>query len=447
MIMALIAGADTEAMTKSSAGIQTGNIAVDKPKPRIQFTGKAGVTYFEQLMMKRHRYDPMFLSKSLHYTKRGEAEISSTDNERDLPLDEADTPSEFNIFYSCEEFESPANVADDVYREEYYPSTNLDFSVADTVEIVEVDVGQVGPSADPRDVTVEVSQPLAEYNQGPVKVGSYSKKMETKLSKTNNVKSAKKKQIQSSRPKSKASRPKSVVSRESSTTPVAPSSSRSLSKTSIQESVKKAWTQSSSQTKLSQFFLQGVEPSDNGVKDSSADLIERKYQSPVIHTSTLPSTIWLPDNSTSTATALTNEINPATDVPPLMFKPHSHNLTKLSHDFHIESDDDNDDIIDELGVSVSNVDNWDCERRERDEEDDQALENLAWELSSTIESEGRLTRCESEMEGDVDFLATTPTPQSEGEDETTFHLTDLSQVMSEFELYMHQQAALDQDSD
>ena len=98
-------------------------------------------------------------------------------------------------------------------------------------------------------------------------------------------------------------------------------------------------------------------------------------------------------------------------------------------------------------LSVSNVEDCDIwERQEQDEEDDTALENLAWELASTVECEGRLTRCESELvEGEGDGDVTTP-PSSLGvaDDQGPFPLTDLSQVMSEFELYMNQQSDVEQ---
>ena len=57
----------------SSAGTQAGppaggTLAVEKGKPQIQFSGKSGVSYFEQLMMKRHRYDPACLSRAAKHT-------------------------------------------------------------------------------------------------------------------------------------------------------------------------------------------------------------------------------------------------------------------------------------------------------------------------------------------------------------------------------------------
>ena len=427
----------------SSAGIQTGNVSVAKPNPQIQFSGKSGVTYFEHLIMKRHRYDPMFLSKASYSTKRSEL---GPLNDRELPLDKTATPSEFNIFYSPEEvIESPQNTMNDTFHEKF--NQPISSSVADTVQITELEVGQLVHSARPKDVTINLSQPLTGQDHGGVKEEN-SVKMETKLNKTScnarRAKSVDKKQRPGSRPKSKTCRPKSPE--QSFTAPVG----LELSNTEVEKSVRIAWKQcSTNQTKpLSQFFLQGVESGDNNTPITPKDITSKKGLCTMVRMVSLSSTIWLPGNS---STARTNQINPATDVPPLMFKPHPQTTPTHPHESQSESDDDYDSIT-ELEASVSTIEDsdiWDSERRERDEEDDQALENLAWELASTIESEGRLTRCESEIhgeEGEV-YTSTTPTPQLEGGDDTTPHLTDLSQVMSEFELYMHQQTDMEQESD
>ena len=89
---------------------------------------------------------------------------------------------------------------------------------------------------------------------------------------------------------------------------------------------------------------------------------------------------------------------------------------------------------------------------ERDKDDCQALDELAWELASTVECEGRLSRCErdldtEETEGGCD--AVTPVPvANEGEDEVGVadkQVMDMSEVISEFELY--QQRLMEEDSD
>ena len=173
--------------------------------------------------------------------------------------------------------------------------------------------------------------------------------------------------------------------------------------------------------------------------------------------------------SESTNTNLDSlEINPATDLPPaLTSRPESqHNnppslasaQTVANSGDDPVSESDNEDSP-ELELSVSNIekegDILAAERQERDEEDEEALESLAWELASTVECEGRLTRCQSEMDkldseiGDALSHPSTPTAEQQepwlGEEDQAFVLSNLSQVMSEFELY--QQRVMEQDSD
>ena len=86
---------------------------------------------------------------------------------------------------------------------------------------------------------------------------------------------------------------------------------------------------------------------------------------------------------------------------------------------------------------------------ERDKDDCQALDELAWELASTVECEGRLSRCEGDLETEGGCDAVTPVPvANEEEDEVGVankQVMDMSEVISEFELY--QQRLMEEDSD
>ena len=422
-----------------SAGIQAGPaggiMAMDKGRPQIQFSGKSGVSYFEQLMMKRHRYDPMCLSRAATHTHtiRDEEDNSSeSNNDRDLPIDEG-ALSNYNIFYDPEPGESrlPHNET-----EECITTTPPSVSVSSGVEIVELNVGQSICSARPDDVKIHPVE-LEETSARPVAKSKPSKSSENTRTRP---KSTNKKQIQSSRSKPK-SKPLSSASSHR------PSPSE-VTESDIQASVKKAWTNCSEQTQLTQFFLHGVEMADDKVdSQAKSQRDESDYQKATV--SKLSSTIWLPGNSVCSMN--TNlEINPATDLPPVISGPKSQIQSPPTN---VNSNDppsesDNEDLA-ALELSVSNVEEgqiW-AERQERDEEDEEALENLAWELASTVECEGRLTRCQSEMDkldSEIGGASSPATPQQEHEVEV-FVLSDLSKVMSEFELY--QQSIMEQDSD
>ena len=422
--------------------MQAGEVEVRKwnSRPQIQFSGKSGVTYFEQLMMKRHRYDPMFLSKAnSKQSAKASNEVDSVDD-RDLPFDE-DTPSEYNIFYSPElhVVESPQKSTMDDISSYAIPSVQA----ASGVEIVEVDIGGPVTSATPNAVTIRPNQLIEQEQSNPVKVHTKSSKSDN----TRRPRSVNKKQacIEKSKSKTTSIPPRVVVPHHCPSRPLSVASV--VSDSDIEASVKKAWTQCSAQPQLTQFFLQGVEPNDSENDDESkhAD----RDTGFVFGKSKLSSTIWLPANSTGEALLLDDQIDPATDLPPLMDKTVFQDQPYASSVGTQSDSEDELNVINELEVSVSNVEDYDVwDRQERDEEDDKALENLAWELASTVECEGRLTRCESEL-GDEDGDLSPPQPgeDSEPTEPEPFPLTDLSQVMSEFEFYMDQQAAMEQDSD
>ena len=435
------------------AGIQAGpaggTMAMDKGRPQIQFSGKSGVSYFEQLMMKRHRYDPMCLSRAAthaHTTSRDREDISpESNNDRDLPIDKG-TLSNYNIFYDPEPAESRSPHHE---TEECISTTPPSASVSSGVEIVELNVGQpIIGSARPDDVKIHPVE-LKETSAKPVAKTKSSKPRENTRT---HPKSTNKKRIQSSRSKPK-SKPRSSASSHY-PSPKVPSE---VTESDIQASVKKAWTNCSEQTQLTQFFLHGVEVADSKVdSEAKSQRAETDYQKCTV--SKLSSTIWLPGNSVCSMNANLEslEINPATDLPPVMSGPKSQNqspplASANNANSPTCSESDNEDLA-ELELSVNNVEEgeiW-AERQERDEEDEEALESLAWELASTVECEGRLTRCQSEMDkldSEIGGASSPATPQQEQEleEEEAFVLSDLSKVMSEFELY--QQSIMEQDSD
>jgi hypothetical protein len=458
--------ADSSTSCTSSAGIQAGpgggkTAAVDKEKTQIQFSGKSGVTYFEQLMMKRHRYDPVCLSRAAtQATPPRDREVitSENNNDRGLPIDEEGTISNhYNLFRDPEPAESRLPHNDSEFEAvECTPPTPPD------VEIVEMNVSQSKSSAKPDAVKIHPIELLEEISAEPVAVKPKSSK--TGVSTRVRPKSTNKKRIQSSRLKSTL-KPRCSSARLHRPLPKAPTEVTELD---IQASVKQAWTNCSDQTQLTQFFLHGVEVTDDNKVDSDAKSLRAETDQKVTIVSKLSSTIWLPGNSVC-SNLDASEINPDTDLPPAVItRPISQNqcpppLANASPtNDPLPPPSDSDDEDSELELSVRNVKEAGgeivsaTERQERDEQDEEALESLAWELASTVECEGRLTRCQSEMDKlDDEIGGGTSSPTnlhdqrekelSNHEEEAGFVLSDLSKVMSEFELY--QQRVMEQDSD
>ena len=102
------------------------------------------------------------------------------------------------------------------------------------------------------------------------------------------------------------------------------------------------------------------------------------------------------------------------------------------------------------------------ERLERDREDREALQDLAWELASTVECEGRLTRNEGDLEGEGGCYGDdsmgeeldregAATPMTEGAEvggvgiKEGGEVMEMAEVMSNFELY--QRDLMEADSD
>ena len=462
--------ADSSTSCNSSAGIQAGpaggtTAAIDKERPQIQFSGKSGVTYFEQLMIKRHRYDPICLSRAathLHHAAppRDREDISSeSTNDRDLPTDEEGTFSKYNFFHDPERAESkfPHN---DRETEEYTSPTPPAVSGSSSVEIVEMNVSPSTSSAKPDAVKIHPIE-LEETSAAPA-VAMKPKSKKTGGSACVRPKSTNKKRIQSSRLKST---PKPRCSSARSHRPSAKAPPSQVNQSDIQASVKQAWNNCSEQTQLTQFFLHGVEVTDDDKIDSDAKSQTAGMGHKVAIASKLSSTIWLPGNSIC-SNLDTLEINPDTDLPPAATTrpksqnkcpppplasapPISANSDSSRDNRPPPSDSDNEDLA-EFELSVTNIEEGEItsatERQERDELDEEALESLAWELASTVECEGRLTRCQSEMDKLDDEIGGDLQQEKElNEEGEVFVLSDLSKVMNEFELY--QQSVMEQDSD
>ena len=394
-------GASTTTSTSIGTSTSSENILSKKQKEvEISFSRDTGVSYLEKLMTRRSRYDPSLLKKMVPKpVTTSVSQIVHEDQDSNDNEEMEYAPTRYNIFCDPDD--------DDLG----------DFSVEDCEEL-----SRPMSSVQIQEITEPlVCNPHFETFIKPALPPQMVKASKTTQSKKR-LENPQNSKVQSNRKKSATkTRPKSTGKRLSSKSP-----SRA-SDTDVQSSVQRAWANCSKEkqktsqtTELSQFFLQGVE----SPTDASTDNTELNTNPPTGSQLNFAATIWLPFNSvpTDTETQPAAVIQPDSDSdtddnePPLTDLPSRCNSALSTHSqSHLE---------------LEQV----TEREEWDKEDSEALESLAWELMSTIESEGRLSRCESVLDS-IDYSSSR---HNEGSDDVTIEPVDMSQVVSQFELYQQQ---------
>lgn len=238
-----------------------------------------------------------------------------------------------------------------------------------------------------------------------------------------------------------------------------------LKQSDIFVSVRSAWdscTQSQHNSyQLGHFFLHGVQPVNDEEEMTSPK--PPTLNDPKPHFK-LGSTVWLPGSSTT-------QQEPELELPsisegdePPSSRPSTRDWYYNDSDSDSEPENEREEFIQSrMGMahdpmncrpatSTSSKDLEMEDRMERDKDDCEALDELAWELASTVEYEGRLTRCERDLDasedGEHEQDMGTPIPMVEGGDEVGVankQVMDMSEVISEFELY--QQKLMEEDSD
>ncbi len=370
----------------SSTSTSTSGDAItseEQKKVAISFSHNAGVSYFEKLITRRSRYDPTLLKKM----------APKQTMPVPLPIEDEDsneitdyTPSKYNIFY---ETDGAADIDIEQDCEELYqPMSSVQIE-----EITEPTCTNVNPpklKEVPR-VTVSKTVKLKVRDTSSGKLNSQTHK-------------SKKKAI-------KKSRPNSTTEKQQLTT------ISQVTESDVHSSVQKAWIDSSKcnqypaeSSELSHFFLQGVEP-----------LVETNTPINQLHTQSemqvqfAAATIWLPSNS------VTIDQQTIVEDSDSDFEETSRCKSTLS--YTSQHDLESTEVL--------------AERIEWDKEDDNALNNLAWELSSTIESEGRLSRCNSELDS-IDDHYQEPEEEPVQCYDVQVKTVDMDQVVSQFELYQQQ---------
>ena len=512
MLLTITLFADSSCNTKASASTQSvlvGSTQTDQPTTiltphtdfKVQFSDKeTGVSYFERLMMRRHRIDPVFLAK-MSKTKSagiqnghknrenlGESSQLDTNISDDHQSQVESCPSQYNIFYAGEEDEGNIELpSEDAGMSSSYKQGDGEVlepfeRPLSSVRIEEMHNDCAVPSASTYTCTTyNVENAILDSKDSAPPQGKSRKDRTLNTNKPHSAKSSKvKTSKEPSRTRSKEPQ------RGRTKQPAAPShgDARRLKVIApdVAASVKNAWGRSTqaenTSNQLTGFFLSGVQQStqethhqlpvqDRLLEPSGMD--NRQFE--------FASTIWLPANSIipdpsiqsesttsrdatsfdpSEACSDTRAIDFTTDLPPPSVLYHLPQLgtssdtltpTPSYYDSITSSDGESED---QDKLSILDVE-FEMEGRQglelqqqENEEDDEALETLAWELASV--TGGRLTRCDREEEEDEGMESFGREEGGELVEGSYFGSgADLQQVMSDFELY--QQQIMEQESD
>lgn len=248
-----------------------------------------------------------------------------------------------------------------------------------------------------------------------------------------------------------------------------------LTQSDLTVSVESAWANcqsSHNHQHLGHFFLHGVQPqsSEEGDVLSSPNPQALKSADNPFEFK-LASTVWLPNSST---VQLEPQLEPqascdifeSDSIDALASRPTTRQSKDLYDDTESGSEPENEReefIQSRMGMVSDSVEclqslarptstcvrDLEAEHQmERDRDDDETLDELACELASTVDCEGRLTRCEGDFDAEEAKQNTAPVAD-EGKEEMSAameHVMDMSEVISEFELYQ-QRLMEEEDSD
>ena len=509
---------DSSSNTKASTNTQSvlvGSTQTDQPTTipmphsdlKVQFSDKeTGVSYFERLMMRRHRVDPVFLAKMSKNKSDGiqncpeefgESGQLETDILDDHQSQVESCPSQYNIFYAAEVDEGNTEMpSEDAGVSGSYKQSDCEVLEVferplSSVKIEEMHDDSAVLSASIYTCTAYNIENATLDSKGSVPPQSKSRKdRSSSKQKVNKPNSAKGSKLKASKEplRTRSKEPQRGRTKAPVATPShGDARSSKVIEPAVAASVKIAWGRSTkaenSSDQLTGFFLSGVQQStpeahhqlpvqDRLVELSGTDSNQFEFAS----------TIWLPANSipdpsiesttSRDATSFdgsgacsqgdTCAIDVATDLPPPSAPYHppqlgtsSDNLTPTPsyYDSITSSDCESEDQDEPSVVDVEfemEGRQWLELQQQEDEEDEEALETLAWELASV--TGGRLTRCDREEEEEEEEQENGGM-ESVGREEGCELVegsyfgsgVDLQQVMSDFELY--QQQIMEQESD
>ena len=439
----------------------TNDMAEGHRKLNVEFTDKNQVTYFEKLLMKKYKDGSMTNPQPVEAV----ASTGTADN-NEPTADDKSTPtiSQYNIFYDADmelEGENEALVIQEVVPD-IQTVGDLTKCRSSTVSIEEFNSSAINLFVDGEDKvgtenTEEVVTMHNGVDTGPRDEGCKDEKPQAVDSSSHDVDGN-----------------FCAEMLEGQTPSPYPNSTHNLQKSDILASVKSAWTNCAQSShggqELVHFFLHGVDPLDGELEEESTMLpkpqltkISDGSSNSDPHQFKLASSLWLPSNSTS---LVEPEVN--IDITPPSSRP---DTTERKDRYYDDTDTDSEPenereefISSRLGMtndsmemqlrqpSTSHYRDFEEEdRMEQDRADSAALDELAWELTSTVECEGRLSRCEQDFDGS----AVTPAPamdeEREGEEEEEepegnieVGEVDMTKAISEFELF--QKSLMEEDS-
>ena len=512
--------ADSSCNTKASTSTQSvlvGSTQTDQPTTiptphtdfKVQFSDKeTGVSYFERLMMRRHRIDPVFLAKmsktktsgiqNCHKNQEnlGESSHLESDISDDHQLQVERCPSQYNIFYAGEEDEDNIELpSEDAGMSGFYKQGDCEVLESferphSSVRIEEMHSDCAVPTASTCTYTTYniENATLDSKDSAPPQGKSRKDRSSTKLD-TNKSHSSKGTKLKTSKEPSRMRSKEPQRGRTKQPTAPSHGDARCLKviEPDVAASVKNAWGRStqaeSTSNQLTGFFLSGVQESTQEahrqlpVQDRLVEpsgMGNRQFE--------FASTIWLPANSIIPDPGIHSESTTSRDVTSFDGSgacskgdtcaiDFTTDLPPPSALYHLPQVGTTSDTLTPTPSYYDSVTSSDCESEDQDEpsvldvefemegrqglelqqweneEDGEALETLAWELASV--TGGRLTRCDREEEEEEEEEGMESFGREEGGElvEGSYFGSgaDLQQVMSDFELY--QQQIMEQESD
>jgi hypothetical protein len=450
-----------------------------RTKVNLEFTDGNKVTYFEKLLMRKYKDGTITAHSGVPYPVPTETAFNEEEFERVPAI------SKYNLFYYSEdEYDG-----DDMLVETYTNGVSEPFTYASLATAV----NSTGPPSISIEELIsngeENPEILAHPEEEAKKDGSNYKRMagaqnnHTEVTETGNGSSQRKNRGKNRRARNGKGKEKQVVFShgDKQKENEQPSSSHveekvlpptiehghrvpHLKESDLLASVRSAWDNCTeyhhSNKQLGNFFLHGVQPA--GSEEDEAMLVNIPQDlSPSDFK--LASTVWLPSSSTVQCDPEVAYDSSESPTIPLS-RPGTRDCYYDDTDSDSEPENEREEFIqsrmgmapDSVGCIVSRPATSTSLRdlevedpTERDRDDCETLDELACELASTVECEGRLTRCRDLDESEGEYDVATPVPAAcegglalgmpDGE------VIDMSEVISDFELY--QKRLMEEDSD
>ena len=451
--------------TQTTVGVTqpTTTVPAD-PEKEISF-GKhsgGGVSYFEKMVLRRLHTHPHSLLSSHPNTHQKQLQMAGTiiDSEEEETVGESVCPSQYNLFHSYGSNE-PGKTQNSLLTPRVSDSTDIPRPVS-SVKIEEVTLVDSRYShSSSRVANEEVADAQSRVKKDVSSTLRHPREREEKGNRRPLQKQYR------ARKRQKASDPTStnhrLNKRKGCSSSVQQTFSQTVGRIFEPHTTKHGSSirPHSTEGKLADFFLSGVEESDTPREKRTGDEEKEEGESSVSGPSLLPisATVWLPDNSlapdrdesgnTTCIDPLTTCVDPLTTcVDPLDHSvycietdlpPPSNTATRISNSVEPFGETPESESESERDEEEFGDDSSDCEEHTSEDygKDSETLEDLAWELQSL--TSGRGTRCELGDGGEDGG------EWGEGEKGREELEAEMERAKTSFEIY--QQELMQQDSD